>query len=132
MLPDHRPGDVVADEVLVRLRDLCIDGGLSGLASTMEELVGFVRDDLAAVENELTALSARGTLVGEAGAGLVHLGGKRLRPLCVVLASRVGGAPRSTVRDIAVAAELIHNGDAVARRCGRQRGPPARPAHSAG
>jgi octaprenyl-diphosphate synthase len=109
MLPDHRPGRVVADEVLVRLRDLCIDGGLSGLASTMEDLVGFVRDDLAAVENELAALSTRGTLVGGAGADLVHLGGKRLRPLCVVLASRVGVASRSAVRDIAVAAELIHN-----------------------
>ncbi len=128
MLPDHRPGDVVADEVLVRLRDLCIDGGLSGLASTMEELVGFVRDDLAAVENELAALSTRGTLVGEAGASLVHLGGKRLRPLCVVLASRVGVASRSAVRDIAVAAELIHNAtllhDDVVDNADRRRGRP--------
>ena len=128
MLPDHRPGDVVADEVLVRLRDLCIDGGLSGLASTMEELVGFVRDDLAAVENELAALSTRGTLVGEAGASLVHLGGKRLRPLCVVLASRVGGASGSAVCDIAVAAELIHNAtllhDDVVDNAARRRGRP--------
>ena len=128
MLPDHRPGDVVADEVLVRLRDLCIDGGLSGLASTMEELVGFVRDDLAAVENELAALSTRGTIVGEAGASLVHLGGKRLRPLCVVLASRVGGASGSAVCDIAVAAELIHNAtllhDDVVDNAARRRGRP--------
>ena len=128
MLPDHRPDRVVADEVLVRLRDLCIDGGLSGLASTMEELVGFVRDDLAAVENELAALSTRGTLVGGAGADLVHLGGKRLRPLCVVLASRVGVASRSAVRDIAVAAELIHNAtllhDDVVDNADRRRGRP--------
>lgn len=126
MLPDHRPGRVVADEVLVRLRDLCIDGGLSGLASTMEDLVGFVRDDLAAVENELAALSTRETLVGEAGADLVHLGGKRLRPLCVVLASRVGVASGSAVRDIAVAAELIHNAtllhDDVVDNADRRRG----------
>ena len=128
MLPDHRPDRVVADEVLVRLRDLCIDGGLSGLASTMEELVGFVRDDLAAVENELAVLSTRGTLVGGAGADLVHLGGKRLRPLCVVLASRVGVASRSAVRDIAVAAELIHNAtllhDDVVDNADRRRGRP--------
>ena len=128
MLPDHRPGRVVADEVLVRLRDLCIDGGLSGLASTMEDLVGFVRDDLAAVEDELAALSTREMLVGEAGAGLVRLGGKRLRPLCVVLASRVGVASGSAVRDIAVAAELIHNAtllhDDVVDNADRRRGRP--------
>ncbi len=128
MLPDHRPGHVVADEVLVRLRDLCIDGGLSGLASTMEDLVGFVRDDLAAVEDELAALSTREMLVGEAGAGLVRLGGKRLRPLCVVLASRVGVASGSAVRDIAVAAELIHNAtllhDDVVDNADRRRGRP--------
>lgn len=132
MLPDQRAGHVVADEVLGRLRDLCIDGGLSGLASTMEDLVGFVRHDLAAVEEDLAALSPCGTmgdrLVGEVGAGLVRLGGKRLRPLCVVLASRVGVAGASAVRDIAVAAELVHNAtllhDDVVDNADRRRGRP--------
>ena len=128
MLPDRRTGHAVADEVLVRLRDLCVDGGLGGLAATMEGLVGFVRDDLAAVEDELAALATRDTLVGQAGADLVHLGGKRLRPLCVVLASRVGVASGSAVRDIAVAAELIHNAtllhDDVVDNADRRRGRP--------
>lgn len=132
MLPDHPAGRVVADEVLVRLRDLCIDGGLSGLAATMENLVGFVSADLAGVEDDLAAVSTHGTMrdtmVGEAGANLVRLGGKRLRPLCVVLASRVGSAPTPAVRDIAVAAELVHNAtllhDDVVDHADRRRGRP--------
>ena len=132
MLPDQRTGHVVADEVLVRLRDLCIDGGLGGLAATMEGLVGFVREDLAAVEDELAAVSTRGTmgdtLVGKAGTNLVSLGGKRLRPLCVVLAARIGLAPAAAVGDIAVAAELVHNAtllhDDVVDHADRRRGRP--------
>ena len=128
MLPDRQGGLAVGDEVLVRLRDLCRDGGLDDLASTIEDLVGFVRDDLAAVEEGLAALPRGDTLAGDAGAGLVHLGGKRLRPLCVVLASRVGGAPAPAVRDLAVAAELVHNAtllhDDVVDSASRRRGRP--------
>lgn len=128
MLPDHRGGLALGDEVLVRLRDLCVDGGLSDLASTIEDLVGFVRDDLAVVEEDLAALPLGDTLVGDAGVGLVHLGGKRLRPLCVVLASRVGGTSAPAVHDLAVAAELVHNAtllhDDVVDNADRRRGRP--------
>lgn len=126
MLPDHRTGQAVTDEVLVRLRSLCADGGLGGLAATMDELVGFVRVELAAVEDELAAVSTGGSLVGEAGTALVQLGGKRLRPLCVLLAARMGRAPAGAVRDIAVAAELVHNAtllhDDVVDHADRRRG----------
>ena len=118
----------VEDEVLGRLRDLCDVGGLPDLAATIDDLVGFVRDDLAAVEEGLATLSTGNSLVGEAGASLVHLGGKRLRPLCVVLASRVGSARASAVRDIAVAAELVHNAtllhDDVIDHADQRRGRP--------
>ncbi|MDE2689462.1 MAG: polyprenyl synthetase family protein [Acidobacteriota bacterium] len=133
MLTDRPAGPLsrntaVEDEVLGRLRDLCDVGGLQGLAATIDDLVGFVRDDLAALEEGLAALSTGDTLVGEAGASLVHLGGKRLRPLCVVLASRVGSAQPSAVRDIAVAAELVHNAtllhDDVVDHADQRRGRP--------
>lgn len=133
MLTDRPAGPLsrntaVEEEVLGRLRDLCDVGGLRGLAGTIDDLVGFVRDDLAAVEEGLAALSTGDTLVGEAGASLVHLGGKRLRPLCVVLASRVGSARASAVRDIAVAAELVHNAtllhDDVIDHADQRRGRP--------
>ncbi len=128
VLADRPAGRVADDDVLGRLRDLCDGGGLRDLAATIDGLVGFVRDDLAAVEDGLAALSTGGTLVGEAGASLVHLGGKRLRPLCVVLASRIGSAPPDAVRDIAVAAELVHNAtllhDDVVDHADRRRGRP--------
>ena len=126
MLPDERAGNAVAHEVLVRLRDLCVDGGLDSLAAAMEDLVGFASLELAAVEDELAAVPSGGSLVGEAGTALVQLGGKRLRPLCVVLAARLGEAPAEAVRDIAVAAELVHNAtllhDDVVDHADRRRG----------
>ena len=128
MLTDRPPGRVAEDEVLGRLRDLCDGGGLGDLAATIGDLAAFVRDDLAAVEDALEALSTGGTLVGEAGGSLVRMGGKRLRPLCVLLASRVGNAPSAAVRDIAVAAELVHNAtllhDDVVDHADRRRGRP--------
>ena len=128
LLSNQRADGGVVDEALIRLRDLCVDGGLEGLASTMEELVGFVSHDLSNVEADLAGLSTGDTLVGEAGANLVHLGGKRLRPLCVILASRVGGGLAPEVRDIAVAAELVHNAtllhDDVVDNADRRRGRP--------
>jgi len=109
LLTDSRAGRVVDDEVLARLRDLCVGRGLTDLAGTIEDLAGFVRDDLALVEESLAALPSRGTLVGETGVSFLDLGGKRLRPLCVVLASRVGSASSRAVTDLAVAAELVHS-----------------------
>ncbi len=123
------PGSAaVENDVLGRLRDLCDVSGLRELAATIDGLVGFVRDDLAAVEEGLATLSTGDSLVGEAGASLLRLGGKRLRSLCVVLASRVGSARTSAVRDIAVAAELVHNAtllhDDVVDHAERRRGQP--------
>ncbi len=99
---------------------------MASLASTMEDLLGFVRLDLAAVEEQLAVVSGGGTMVGEAGVELVGLDGKRLRPLCVLLASRVGGSLNRTVLDVAVAAELVHNAtllhDDVVDNADRRRG----------
>jgi len=114
LLTDSPAGRLVDDEVLLRLRDLCVGRGLTDLAGTIEDLAGFVRDDLALVEESLSAFPSRGTLVGETGVSFLGLGGKRLRPLCVVLASRVGSASgraasSRAVTDLAVAAELVHS-----------------------
>ncbi len=130
MFAERSPDPGTGDEVLVRLRNLCDDGGLAGLAATIDDLIGFVRSDLARVEDELATLSDGGSAVGQAGASLVHLGGKRLRPLCVVLASRLGGGSGgSAVSAIAAAAELVHNAtllhDDVVDCADRRRGQPA-------
>jgi hypothetical protein len=52
---------------------------------------------------------ARRTPDARRRAHLLDLGGKRIRPLCVALAARAARASDRAARDLAVAAELVHN-----------------------
>lgn len=66
-------------------------------------------DDMATVDRELARLTREG--VSPATDSAVHLleaGGKRVRPLTVLLSAACFGDPPAAARDIAVAAELIH------------------------
>ncbi|MEM1176755.1 MAG: polyprenyl synthetase family protein, partial [Acidobacteriota bacterium] len=95
--------------LLERLEDICIDQGLSGLAGRLDDMVGFVAMDLAAFEAEFAQLPRRPQRVGRAATHLLDVGGKRLRPLCLALASRVGSGFDQHVLDLAVAVELVHS-----------------------
>jgi octaprenyl-diphosphate synthase len=65
--------------------------------------------ELAAVETELGAATRMGPSPGaEAAAHLHDSGGKRIRPLTVLLAARCFGDLTGSVLDVAVAAELVH------------------------
>ncbi len=82
---------------------------LDGLAAQLADLQTWLADDLNAVESALR--TPQGTTLAErAGRHLLQAGGKRIRPLCTLLAGRIGGgaSPRS-VRDLAIAVELVHN-----------------------
>jgi octaprenyl-diphosphate synthase len=73
-----------------------------------------VLDDLARVEARLAEeLAAREPLLTEIGSHLVNAGGKRIRPMVVLLVAHAaaGGTParRDDVIDAAVALELIHS-----------------------
>ncbi len=75
-------------------------------------LVGDIIND---VENGLPALADGGPgLAGRAARHLVGAGGKRVRPLLVILAARAAGVPgesvdaRASVTKLAQAAELVH------------------------
>jgi octaprenyl-diphosphate synthase len=96
-------------ELLGQLESLCTDRGLTGLALRMGELLDFVGTDLASFEAELTGLPRHPHLVGRGATHLVDLGGKRLRPICVALASRLGTGFDIRVLDLAVAVELVHS-----------------------
>ncbi|MEM1247142.1 MAG: polyprenyl synthetase family protein [Acidobacteriota bacterium] len=97
-------------EVMGRLRDLCEERGLGELARNLEDLGRWIADDLVNVERELQEIEPHPTsLVEKAGTHLLGVGGKRLRPLCVVLASRVGSGASRSVLDLAIAVELVHN-----------------------
>jgi octaprenyl-diphosphate synthase len=95
--------------VLGRLERLSVDRGQPDLTETLHALNVFLADDLAAVEADLGGIPVRANVVGRSVQHLMTLGGKRLRPLCVVLASRIGREPARGVRALAVAVELVHS-----------------------
>jgi octaprenyl-diphosphate synthase len=77
-------------------------------ASRLIELRELFGDDLAWVEKELARTSADGLAPAtDAAKHLLAAGGKRIRPLCVLLSAACFG-PTAAARDLAVVAELVH------------------------
>jgi octaprenyl-diphosphate synthase len=78
-------------------------------AERLAQVRAVLGEDMAAVDRELARLTRDG--VSPATDSAVHLleaGGKRVRPLTVLLSAACFGDPPGAARDIAVAAELIH------------------------
>ncbi|KPD00845.1 Heptaprenyl diphosphate synthase component 2 [Geobacillus sp. BCO2] len=75
----------------------------------LKAMYSFLSDDLAAVEEELerTVRSECGPL-GEAALHLLQAGGKRIRPVFVLLSARFGRYDFERIKHVAVALELIH------------------------
>lgn len=96
-------------DLLARLEGLCAGRGLVRLARRLGDMMSFVGRDLAAFEMEFSQLEKGGNLVQRSAGHLLDAGGKRLRPLCVTLAARTGTGFDTTVADLAVAVELVHN-----------------------
>jgi octaprenyl-diphosphate synthase len=101
-----------ATGVLPQLTQHATDHQLDSLASRLEALQAWLSGDLQAVEQSL--LTSNGAhLAQRAGFHILKSGGKRLRPLCTLIAGRVGPKSsdpqvRAHVRDLAVAVELVH------------------------
>ena len=85
---------------------------LDSLDRHLLELQVLLQEQLADVESQIQG--TRGpTLAQRAGHHLLAAGGKRLRPLCTLLASRLGPdaddpQARKNARDLAVAVEVVH------------------------
>ena len=103
VLPAHE------DEVLSRLVRVARTRGLDDLAEALVALNAFVAADLTAIETELAGTPTREDLVGHSARHLLDLEGKRLRPLCVSLASRLGSGWSEEVLRLAAAVELVHS-----------------------
>ena len=95
----------------------------------LKEIRALVADDLAAVDTEIRRqLASDVALVNQVGDYIVGSGGKRLRPLLVVLAARAAGASGSAHVKAAALIEFIHTAtllhddvvDDSARRRGRE------------
>ncbi len=95
-------------KVLLSLEDLCRRRGLGALAARIGELAGLVRWDMAEIETALRSLPRSERAVHRSAHHLLDQGGKRLRPLCVALAARMGQGFGPAARELAVSVELVH------------------------
>lgn len=100
--------------MLTSLSDVAEGQGLAELATRLREVEAVAHDDLATCADALEQLARRDdvrpdSVVVRSALHLLGLGGKRLRPMLVALSARCGGVFDERARDLAVAAELVHN-----------------------
>jgi octaprenyl-diphosphate synthase len=119
-------------DVLRSLRSICDEQGLAELAARLADLGDLVRWDMKDFEGALNALperSAEQNVVTGSALHLIARGGKRLRPMCVALAARVGDGFNDQAREMGVAVELVHCAtllhDDVIDESEQRRGAPA-------
>lgn len=100
--------DAVRDPVLSRLANISIDRGIGELGGRLVELEAFVRDNIHDVERALDEVPRNERVINAAAHHLLDIRGKYLRPMCVVLASRLGTGFSPAARQLALAVELVH------------------------
>jgi octaprenyl-diphosphate synthase len=90
-------------------RDEAAGAAPDGVTQPLRRIRSLHGEDLAVVEQELSRLVRRGIPPAtDAATHLLEAGGKRVRPLTVILSAACFRTPDPVVRDVAVVAELIH------------------------
>jgi heptaprenyl diphosphate synthase len=75
----------------------------------LQMMYTFLKPDIDRIEQELeVAIQADSPLLSEASLHLLQAGGKRIRPVFVLLAGKFGNYDIEVIKDVAVALELIH------------------------
>ncbi len=75
----------------------------------LDQVRAVLDDDLGAVDRELAKLTRNGVSPAtDAATHLLEAGGKRVRPLTVMLSAACFGPAPPSIRDLAVSAELVH------------------------
>lgn len=95
--------------VLRSLEGVCRREGDGALEARLADLRAFMADDMALVERALADLDVRETPLHKSALHLLDRAGKRLRPMCVALAARIGDGFGPVAQEYAVAVELVHN-----------------------
>lgn len=99
--------DAVAVSVAL-LGDAAERGGERAVAR-IAQVHALLADDMAAVDHELARLTREGlSPATDSATHLLEAGGKRVRPLTVLLSAACFGSPPPAARELAVVAELIH------------------------
>lgn len=108
-----------AAPVLTPLARVSQEHGLTSLAERLMELRHWLEDDLGTIGDAIAEVVAvaedhchtlgDGPRTKAAMAHLTGLAGKRIRPLCVIVAARLGGLEVTPiVRDLAIVSEIVH------------------------
>lgn len=97
-----------ARPVLESLERVCGTHKLEGLGARLGRLAELVRWDMASVEAELARVDRQERTVHQAAHHLLSTEGKRLRPICVALASRLGTGFSDDAKALGVAVEVVH------------------------
>lgn len=107
--------DVIAEHpVLEPLTEVSYQSGNDELAERLIELRAWLGDDLSDLEEVISDFTQQGKepdshLGWQAAAHLLERPGKRIRPMCVLLAARLGGLEMTkAVRNVAVSCEMVH------------------------
>lgn len=79
------------------------------LAQRLADLQALLVEDLGQFEAVLETLPKGPARVQRGAHHLLRQGGKRLRPICVLLAAKLGEGGSQAALDLAVGAELVHN-----------------------
>lgn len=101
--------NIVYPGAMQLLRGVCLTHRLPELGEHLAQLLLGVENDLSTIEAGVDELLGGRQLIERGAAVLLKQRGKRLRPLCVVLASRIGTGFGETARSLAVAVELVHS-----------------------
>ncbi len=94
---------------LSRLGETAERAGARDTTRVLQEITALFGTELSTLEATLTGLSRTDTPVHRSAGHLVAAGGKRLRPLSVLLAARVAGELTDATREIALVVELVHS-----------------------
>ncbi|MBS4173278.1 heptaprenyl diphosphate synthase component II [Bacillus sp. FJAT-49736] len=75
----------------------------------LQMMYSFLKADIDLIEKELhTAITSNSALIQSASLNLIDAGGKRLRPIFVLLSAKFGKYDIQAIKNVAVALELIH------------------------
>jgi octaprenyl-diphosphate synthase len=97
-----------SSDVLTSLRAVCDSQGLEDLSQHLADLADLVKWDMSALEQGIQSRPVGESVVHKSAHHLLEIAGKRLRPMCVVLASRLGRGLDDKTREFGVAVELVH------------------------
>jgi len=91
------------------LKQVAVQRDVPKADERLRRALGLVGPDLADIERELERAVAEQKSPGaESAAHLLRAGGKRIRPMCVMLAARAVGVGSAQTLELALVAELVH------------------------